>query len=89
VFPSGHSSFLKINAGVLQGSILGPLLFLVFTHDIDENFESDESLYADDCTLLHEYHNSTVAESTLNSDLLKVGRPTWAKQRLVTFTFFK
>ena len=41
-----------ITASVLQGSILGPLLFLIFSNDIVDNLKSDPSLYADDTCLV-------------------------------------
>ena len=50
---NGQSSeWSKINAGVPQGSILGPLLFLVFISDITIDLTCDPFLYADDTSLL-------------------------------------
>ena len=42
------SEWLNTNAGVPQGSILGPLLFLIFINDITDEIESDIHLFADD-----------------------------------------
>jgi len=45
-----YSSFLPIRSGVIQGSCLGPLLFLVFINDITDIFNDSVvcKLYADD-----------------------------------------
>ena len=45
------SQFSTVLSGVPQGSVLGPLMFIIFTADMWSNIESDMVSYADDTTL--------------------------------------
>jgi hypothetical protein len=49
-----HSSPIDVTSGVPQGSVLGPLLFLLFINDIADNIESPMRLFADDSVIYRE-----------------------------------
>ena len=54
------SKFANISCGVPQGSILGPLLFLIYVNDMSQAVECDLYLYVDDSCMLFE--NKSVTE---------------------------
>jgi len=49
------SDWLPVTSGVPQGSILGPLLFLIYIDDIAADLSSKVALFADDCILFNLY----------------------------------
>ena len=76
VVVDGQFSELKnVVSGVPQGSVLGPLLFIIYTHDMWSGLENDLVAYADDATLVAVVPSpdmrAAVADS-LNRDLEKI-----------------
>ena len=55
-------------SGVPQGTVLGPLLFLIFINDITENVSSQIRLFADDCLIYREIWSPSYC-SLLQKDL--------------------
>ena len=82
-----QSPWLTIKAGVPQGSILGPLLFLVYVNDIVTNITSDIYLYADDTILMRIVTDPVQDILQLNVDLEHLNQ--WAKKWVVNFSAAK
>ena len=57
-----------LKCGVPQGSILGPLLFLLYVNDMKQAIKSDLILYADDSCILYQHKEVKVIEEKLNED---------------------
>ena len=80
------SDFKRVNVGVPQGSVLGPLLFLIYVNDISESLHSLTRLFADDSSLFYSASSLVDIEGIINHDLRLL---VWAKQWLIKFNPLK
>ena len=79
------SDWLKILAGVPQGLVLGPLLFLMFINDITTVVKNcNVRLFADDTCLFTTVKDHGESAELIKQDLKNIEE--WAKQWLVTFS---
>ena len=77
------SKWSPVTAGVPQGSVLGPLLFLVYINDLVDNISSDAKLFADDTSLFTVVYDENIATEQLNRDLKIIAD--WAYQWKMQF----
>jgi len=80
------SSWISVWSGVPQGSVLGPLLFLIFINDLDEDISSNILKFADDTKIFREVRNCTEC-SHLQDDLDKL--VSWAQKWQMEFNVDK
>lgn len=75
-----ESDWLPVTSGVPQGSILGPILFLLYSNDLGSSLSQGTSLalYADDAKIYRPIYSNADAQ-ILQSDLLQLERwsATW------------
>ena len=77
------SSMANITNGVPQGSVLGPLLFLVYINDLGSVLKNtNHFLYADDTVIYCSGKNQDTIKNQLQQDLDKFGK--WCKGNKLT-----
>ena len=91
-FVTGRTQIVRVNgssskpadvlSGIPQGSVLGPLLFVIYINDITDNLKSDSLLYADDTKIFRRIKSKEDAEK-LQSDLNMLEE--WSRKWLLKF----
>ena len=74
---------VPITAGVPQGSVLRPLLFLIYINDLVDNISSEAKLFADHTSLFTVVYDVDIAADQLNRDLKVISN--WALQWKMQF----
>ena len=78
-----YSDYSIIESGVPQGSVLGPLLFLIYINDLEKKIRSNVKFFADDTMFFSIVKDPVISANTLNNDLDIIYQ--WAHQWKMEF----
>lgn len=82
------SSMISIDYGIPQGSVLGPILFLIYINDIIYSSKKlNFLLFADDTTIYIKGHDLLSLQHTMNEELIHVAN--WLKSNKLTLNYTK
>ena len=86
VINGASSPWLSVKSGVPQGSVLGPVLFLIYVNDLDDGLTCKVSKFADD-TKISSKVITTQEKEALQSDLDRLS--SWANKWQMKFNVSK
>ena len=88
VIDGATSQWASVTSGVPQGSLLGPLLFIIFINDLPGVAIGDvfTSLYADDTKV---YHNINTIEDCMSMQKTLTNMDTWTRHNNIQFNASK
>ena len=86
VLRNGSSDWRSVTSGVPQGSILGPILFLLYVNDIPDNVYSTAKMFADDTKVYNSIKTKADCDN-LQKDLNALAA--WSKAWLLEFNATK
>ena len=84
---SSISNFRDISCGVPQGSILGPLLFLLYVNDFPHSTNCHTTQFADDTNLHLSNANLTMLQQNMEIELAKIDN--WMRCNKLTLNYTK
>lgn len=75
------SAHMPVTSGVPQGSVLGPVLFVIYINDLPDELHSTTLMFADDTKIYHIYDNQPTDAVQLDLDKLQ----NWSDKWLLKF----
>ena len=75
---NSYSDEIAVTSGVPQGSVLGPLLFLLYINDLPDKIKCNIRMYADDVVLYANVSSNEYFNCTLQADLDELSR--WCRK---------
>jgi hypothetical protein len=93
-FKNEITIFRKTEAGILQGSVLGPILYLMYTSDLPTSDNTKTATFADDTAILVTHEDPAIASMKLQATINKINdlekkwriKITQSKSMHITFT---
>ena len=79
--------YCVVEYGVPQGSVLGPLLFLMYVYDLPNASQFETTLFADDTNLHLSLHNINFLQSMVTQEINKIN--SWMKLNKLTINYKK